>query len=141
MYKVDKKVETSNLASRCLPLGTLFLVCFPGADLHFCSRYLSLQTVIYLDDILLVAFHNNKLQDYLNSTLPLQDLLGFTHRLNIRKSVLNPVQEIEFLGFLLNSRAGHYRLISRMELLTRFLPGDACKTGIFGHLICLATIN
>ena len=63
----------------------------------------SVQSVIYLDDIFLTDSNFDKLKQDIFLTVSLLDRLGFT--LNLRKSVLVPVQEIEFLGFLLDSKS------------------------------------
>ena len=61
-------------------------------------RKLGTRLVLYLDDMLIMA--QSKVQQ-LASVLKLLVGLGFI--VNTKKSVLSPMQEVEFLGFLLNS--------------------------------------
>ena len=75
---------------------------------HF--RALGILTTIYIDDCLVIADSKEKLiadVQYVASTL---DQLGFT--INLERSELRPSHTIEFLGFVLNSRA---MTIKRMQ--------------------------
>ena len=74
-------------------------------------RELGLRLVIYIDDILIMAETESLMKDHIVAVIY---LLGFV--INHPKSVLTPTQEIEFLGFTVNS--------TKMELK---LPGEKIK--------------
>jgi len=58
--------------------------------------------IIYLDDILIMAESREKLMSHRDSTLYLLQKLGYV--INWKTSILNPTQEIEYLGFQINSK-------------------------------------
>ena len=60
-----------------------------------------IRLIIYLDDILLMASTAETLSHHVTLTVALLGLLGFVA--NYKKSELNPVQSLEFLGFQINS--------------------------------------
>ena len=64
-------------------------------------RKQGVRLVIYLDDILLMASTTETLTHHVELTVALLELLGFV--VNYQKSQLNPVQSLEFLGFMINS--------------------------------------
>ena len=64
--------------------------------------------IIYIDDLLLIGHSYNECIETLIETLMLLERLGFV--IHPSKSVLIPVQEITFLGFLINSRSMTIRL-------------------------------
>ena len=64
-------------------------------------RSRGLRLIIYLDDILLMASSPDILKSHSQMLMQLLQELGFI--LNLKKCVLQPTQEIEFLGFLVNS--------------------------------------
>ncbi len=64
-------------------------------------RRLAIRTVLYLDDMLLMARSKEEARMHLATALELLIALGFI--VNTRKSIFSPTQELEFLGFLLNS--------------------------------------
>ena len=64
-------------------------------------RTLGFLTICYIDDAIFVASSFAELQEQVEFAVRFLDALGFT--INERKSVVGPVQELEFLGFLLNS--------------------------------------
>ena len=65
-------------------------------------RRLGLRLIIYLDDMLIIANSKEKLIQDRDTTLFLLQNLGFV--INWNKSVLDPTQCIEFLGFQVNSQ-------------------------------------
>ena len=77
-------------------------------------REVGVRLIIYIDDILVMAETESLLQDHISAVVYLLENLGFV--INHPKSQLTPSQEIEFLGFTVNS--------SRMELK---LPGEKIK--------------
>ena len=77
-------------------------------------RELGLRVIIYIDDILIIANTESLLRDHIMGVVYLLENLGFV--LNYPKSQLIPTQEIEFLGFVVNS--------TTMELK---LPGEKVK--------------
>jgi hypothetical protein len=64
-------------------------------------RRLVVILIIYLDDILIMAESREKLRSHRDSTLYLLQKLGYV--INWKKTILNPTQEIEYLGFQINS--------------------------------------
>ena len=67
--------------------------------------------ICYIDDCILISESEDHLISGINFALRLFDSLGLT--VNVKKSVLHPVQEIEFLGFLLNSQELSVKLTQR----------------------------
>lgn len=65
-------------------------------------RQAGIRLVLYLDDMIIMAKSVHEAQTHLASAMHLLTALGFI--LNLKKSVLSPVQRLEFLGFLLDSR-------------------------------------
>ena len=59
------------------------------------------RTVIYLDDILIMAENEAELMVQVRQTMELLEQLGFT--INILKSSLQPVHQITYLGVVVNS--------------------------------------
>ena len=64
-------------------------------------RQRGIRLIIYLDDILIMAESYDLALQHAASTLNLLEGLGFI--VNYQKSQLEPCQELEFLGFLINS--------------------------------------
>ena len=64
-------------------------------------RKLGIRLVLYLDDMLVMASSKEEAKRHLATIMQLLLSLGFI--INLKKSVLSPVQELEFLGFILNS--------------------------------------
>ena len=64
-------------------------------------RSIGIRLVIYIDDMLLMASSSKLLTEQVYSTLFLFDNTGFI--INNKKSLLEPTQETEFLGMLINS--------------------------------------
>ena len=65
------------------------------------GRELGVRLVIYIDDMLVMAESKEKAEDQASGLTYLLQCLGFT--INTKKSVLDPTQSLEFLGFLVNS--------------------------------------
>jgi hypothetical protein len=65
-------------------------------------RSLSIRTIVYLDDMLIMASTRDGAERHLASALELLVALGFM--VNMRKSVVQPTQVMEFLGYVLDSR-------------------------------------
>ena len=64
-------------------------------------RKLGIRSILYLDDMLIMARSKEEARKYLATAIELLVALGFI--VNLKKSTLTPTQELEFLGFLLNS--------------------------------------
>ena len=77
-------------------------------------REIGLRLIIYIHDILVMAETESLLKDHVTAVVYLLENLGFV--INHPKSELDPSQEIEFLGFTVNSK--------RIELK---LPGEKIK--------------
>ena len=58
-------------------------------------------SVVFFDDSYLQGHTFSTCEDNVNATVDLLQILGFI--IHLEKSVLVPTQEVEFLGFLLNS--------------------------------------
>ena len=65
-------------------------------------RSTGIRLVIYIDDMLLMASSSKLLTEQVHSTLFLLENAGFIIN-NNKKSLLDPTQEIEFLGMIINS--------------------------------------
>lgn len=66
-------------------------------------RKLAIQVILYLDDMLIMAQREAEIKGCLATALEILTALGFV--INLPKSVTTPTQEMEFLGFQLDSRA------------------------------------
>ena len=64
-------------------------------------RSLNIRLVIYMDDMLLMADTKQKLTEHVQCALFLLENLGFI--INSKKSILQPMQEIKFLGMIVSS--------------------------------------
>ena len=71
-------------------------------------REMGLCLIIYIDDILVMAETETLLKDHISEVIYLLENLGFV--INHPKSELNPTQEIEFLGFTVNSTGMELKL-------------------------------
>ena len=65
------------------------------------GRELGIQLVIYIDNILLMAETKEKATDHASSLIYLFQYLGFT--INSEKTILEPSQHLEFLGFTMDT--------------------------------------
>ena len=88
----------------CLPFGLcsaprIFTKLLRPVVAHL--RFLGLRMVVYLDDILLMAGDRKTLLKQVHQTITLLEVLGFT--VNRPKSVLDPCQQITYLGFQVDS--------------------------------------
>ena len=82
-----------------------------------------LQVYIYLDDILLVAPTPKLVTKHL--TTMVQDLVNSGFKINLKKSVLEPSQQVHHLGFLLNFEVG------KLQLAPQRLKGVRKELGKF----------
>ena len=60
-----------------------------------------MQLIVYIDDTLLLAEFEEKVQDQVSGLVYLLQCLGFMT--NMDKSILEPAQSVEILGFTVNS--------------------------------------
>ena len=65
------------------------------------GRELGIRLVVYIDDILLMAETREKARDHASSLIYLFQCLGFT--INSEKTILEPSQRLEFLGFTVDA--------------------------------------
>ena len=101
--------------------------------------------IIYLDDMLLIRRTAENVQVYRHTVILLLQKLGFL--INLKKSVMNPSQEMEFLGMVINSK--DYYLSSRREnpkseiTMCRFVSEPQVSilqlTKVLGHLTSTIT--
>ena len=84
-------------------------------------------SIIYIDDAYLQGDSYDACYNNVYKTVSLFQKLGFT--INLRKSVLNPTQKVEFLGFILDSR------LMTIKLSRRWIDGiiSACTMLLQGH--------
>ena len=90
---------------RCLPFGLTSAPQVFTKILKPVVAYLrkqGIRLVVYLDDILLIASSKQECIRHLNKAIILLTSLGFV--INEGKSCLVPSQQIQFLGFMLDSR-------------------------------------
>lgn len=88
----------------CMPFGLsiapyIFTKIFKPIMNHL--RSLGFLSVLYLDDILLFGKNKQDCYNNVNYTIQLLTSLGFL--INYEKSLLEPTQEVKFLGFIFNS--------------------------------------
>lgn len=89
---------------RCLPFG---LACAPWVFTKILKpltaqlRQLGMRMIIYIDDIPILAESKERAQDHVMGLLYLLQNLGF--EVSKPKCVLDPVQVIDFLGFMFDS--------------------------------------
>ena len=114
----------------CLPFGyslapRVFTKIFKPIIAYF--RFLGFRVVIFIDDLILIASSYDECLQQLEILKSTLCELGFT--VNVEKSQLAPVNEILYLGFLINSIA-----------MTLHLPADklmkivsACKALLAKH--------
>ena len=100
LFKMEKKTYQFN----CLPFGlctaprVFTKILKPAIEM---LRSLSIRLVIYMDDMLLMADSKQKLTEHVQCTVFLLENLGFI--MNSKKSILQPMKEIEFLGMIVSS--------------------------------------
>ena len=87
-------------------------------------RRLGVRVIIYLDDMLLMAKSAQEASAHLRAAIEILVALGFV--INLKKSVFQPSQRLEFLGFVIDSRKmmislPHQRLQSLRSLAKRTL--------------------
>ena len=104
-------VERKAYQFNCLPFGLSsapWVFTKTTRPVVAALRELGLRLIIYIDDILVVAETESLLKDHIMGVVFLLENLGFV--INYPKSQLNPSQEIEFLGFTINSATMGLRL-------------------------------
>ena len=95
----------------CLPFG---LSCAPWVftklmkPLMTLLRSWGIRIIIYIDDMLIMADSKEEASQHLEVLVHLLEALGFI--INQEKSLLCPVQEIEFLGLMVDSLALQLKL-------------------------------
>ena len=83
-----------------IAVGPRYFVQITKAIADFLHKQ-GVQIIIYIDDTLLVASSMNKLIRDRDLTIHTFESCGFT--VNFKKSQLDPMHELEFLGFIINS--------------------------------------
>ena len=61
-------------------------------------RRLGIRSILYLDDMLIMSKSKEEAREHLATAVELLVAVGFI--INLKKSVLSPTQELEFLGFI-----------------------------------------
>ena len=95
----------------CLPFGyslapRVFTKIFKPVIAYF--RFLGFRVIIFIDDLILIASSYDECLQQLEVLKQTLRELGFT--VNVEKSQLVPVNEILYLGFIINSIAMRLRL-------------------------------
>ena len=111
------KWQEQTFQFNCLPFGLSsapWVFTKTTRPIAAALRELGLRLIIYIDDILIMAESPELLKDQIMGMVFLLENLGFV--VNHTKSQFEPTQEIEFLGFTINS--------CTMELK---LPGEKIK--------------
>jgi len=103
--------EETTYEFTCLPFGLcsaprIFTKLLHPVVAHL--RFQGLRTVIYLDDMLIMAEDRETLQQQVHQALTLLEKLGFV--INIPKSSLIPSRQITYLGLLVDSVSMKLRL-------------------------------
>ena len=118
---------TETFQFNCLPFGLFTAprvftkLLKPAIEL---LRATGIRLVIYMDDMLVMAHSNQMLREHVYQVLFLLENLGFI--INSKKSLLSPIQEIEFLGMIVNSQTMEIKLpgqkIKSIRLEARTVP-------------------
>ena len=122
---------------QCLPFGlssaprTFTKVLRPVMAI---LRQRGMRSIIFIDDILLIAQSPQELLDQTREVTQLLQLPGF--RINWEKSVLTPCQEITYLGFLINSKL---MMIYLPEKKRQAIIED-CRTALSQELVSVRTL-
>ena len=111
-FKWDKQLYQFT----CMPQGLasaprIFTKLLKPALAHLRSRGHTI--MCYIDDCLLVSTDREHLQEGIQEALTLFDNLGLT--INLEKSILTPVQAIEYLGVIIDSREMTVTLTPRKQ--------------------------
>ena len=102
---------TETFQFNCLPFGlctaprVFTKLLKPAIEL---LKATGIRLVIYMDDMLVMAHSNQMLREHVYQVLFLLENLGFI--INSKKSLLSPIQEIEFLGMIVNSQTMEIKL-------------------------------
>lgn len=109
-------VENNHLEFTCLPQGLtsaprIFTKLLKPLFSHF--RKLGIMVVSYIDDCIFIAPSAADLESHVKYAMQMFDSVGLI--INVKKSVLFPTQEVEFLGIILNSVTMSATLPSRRK--------------------------
>ena len=101
-------------------------------------RSLGLRMIIYIDDILIMADSPSVVKEHTAALIYLLENLGFI--VNYPKSLLSPTQEIEILGFIVNSVAMEIKVPGNKIKQVRseakkLLEADGCKAIALSRLL------
>ena len=101
-------------------------------------RKLGIRSILYLDDMLIMARNKEEARRHLATAMELLVALGFI--INLKKSTLTPTQELEFLGFLLSSHnmttglsTHKLHALQKMVIETNGRPEEDNTTGTSLH--------
>ena len=101
-------------------------------------RTLGLKIIIYIDDILIMADSQAMAREHTAALIFLLENLGFI--INHPKSLLDPTQEIDFLGFMINSETMEIKMpgekIKHIRLEAKKLQEkDSCQAIALSRLL------
>ena len=125
------EVQMQTYQFNCLPFG---LSCAPWVFTKITKavatvlREMSVRLVIYIDDILIMAQSETMLRDHVKGIIYLLENLGFV--INLPKSLLEPRQSIDFLGFLVNSLSMKLKLPGEIRAEARKVLGAEQVTAL-----------
>ena len=97
-------------------------------------RQRGMRSIVFIDDILLMAHSSQGLVEQTQEVIQLLQLLGF--RINWEKSVLSPCQMITYLGFVINSKQ---MMLSLPEEKLQNIVDD-CKMALSQKLLSVRTL-
>ena len=100
-------------------------------------RELGLRLIIYIDDILAMAETESLLRDHTTAVIYLLENLGFV--INHPKSELTPTQEIDFLGFTVNSTKMELKLPGEKIRKSGAMQTKHCNLALYQPSCCLAS--
>ena len=88
-------------------------------------RKLGIRVILYLDDMLILATTQERARKHLAAALELLVALGFV--VNTKKSMTDPTQSLEFLGFVLDSKRMRISLPTEKLKSIRKLAEGICQ--------------
>ena len=126
---------------QCLPIGlctTPFVFTKVIKPIVQFLRQLGIHLIIYLDDLLLAASSTTQLLQDLSTVLQLFTALGFL--INYPKSIMNPIQKLKFLGFMVDTKTMRialplYKIDAIQKEASQLLSAGSIQIRTLAHFI------
>lgn len=130
---IGKAVYTSSIAYMLWSWSRIFtkLLKIPISIL----RRLNIRVIIYVDDLLMLGFSKEELIQARDIIIFLLQHLGFV--INQKKCALQPVQKINFLGLIVNSKSMTLALTAEKIAKVKSL----CQDLLFKHRITVLELT